>query len=206
MKCLFFKKPSLLRDGITELLRRRFQDSTVLNCDQFDVDQSSDASLFIVGVSEALSHEKEIQALQDIGVKIVLWVEDLRTNEMGPLFEQGYQGYLYYDIDETLLIQAITYILDGKRFVCPTLSDLLIDAYREQKQKITHPPLDLLSKREWDVLQLLVEGYSNIRIADALFLSDKTVKNYVSSILRKLDVPDRTNAVIKALKKQWCHL
>ncbi|PXW92175.1 DNA-binding NarL/FixJ family response regulator [Streptohalobacillus salinus] len=206
MKCLFIKKPSLLRDGIAELLKRRFSDSQITCREDFSFQEAKEASLIIIETSEALTCKEQLETIQSEGVKIVLWVEDLDKKQAAPLFKLGLYGYLYYNIDEETLIQALRFVLDGKRYVSPILGGMLIEVYCDQDKKQMRPPLELLSRREWEVLQLLVKGYSNIKIADALFLSDKTVKNYVSSILHKLNVPDRTNAVLKALKKQWLYL
>lgn len=206
MNFYFIKKPSLLRDGIQELLKRRFNGSHIICCNQFNHEEINEASIILIDVNEALTKLADLERLHNEGIKIVLWIEELASQEAKPLFKLGLEGYLYYDIDEDTLVQALKFIQEGKRYVSPFLGGMLIDVYRETHVKKPNPPLDLLSRREWEVLQLLVKGYNNVRIADELFLSDKTVKNYVSSILHKLHVPDRTNAVIKALKKQWLYL
>src|SRR5699024_9926552 len=66
-------------------------------------------------------------------------------------------------------------------------------------------PLHLLTKRECEVLQLLAEGNSNEKIARKLKVSESTVKNHVASILRKMNVADRTIAAITAIKNRWVH-
>ena len=206
MKCLFIKKPSLLRDGITELLKRRFSGSEITCREKFSFQEAKAATLILIEVNEALTCQGQLETVQAEGAKVVLWVEQLDKRQLAPLFKLGLSGYLYYDLDEDTLVQALTFILAEKRYVSPILGGLLIEVHCDQDKKQMRPPLELLSRREWEVLQLLVKGYSNIKIADTLFLSDKTVKNYVSSILHKLNVPDRTNAVLKALKKQWLYL
>ena len=64
-------------------------------------------------------------------------------------------------------------------------------------------PYHLLTKRECEVLQLLTDGQSNRSIGETLFISEKTVKNHVSSILQKMAVNDRTQAVVTAIKNGW---
>lgn len=206
MNLYFVKKPSLLRDGIQELLKRRFNDSHIICCSRFNYSEINEAAVLLIDVNEALTNLEALKQLHNQGVKVVLWMEELDMREAKPLFKMGLAGYLYYDIDEETLVQSLRFIFEGKRYVSPLIGGMLVDVYRESHIKKINPPLDLLSRREWEVLQLLVQGYNNIRIADELYLSDKTVKNYVSSILHKLNVPDRTNAVIKALKKQWLYL
>jgi two-component system response regulator DegU len=63
-----------------------------------------------------------------------------------------------------------------------------------------------LTRREAEVLRLMAEGRSNKVIGEHLFISEKTVKNHVSSILQKMDVDDRTQAVINAIKFGWVTL
>jgi two-component system, NarL family, response regulator DegU len=64
-------------------------------------------------------------------------------------------------------------------------------------------PLHLLTKRECQVLQLLADGKSNRAVAETLYISEKTVKNHVSNILQKMNVNDRTQAVVAAIRKGW---
>jgi two-component system response regulator DegU len=61
----------------------------------------------------------------------------------------------------------------------------------------------LLTRRECEVLQLLADGKSNRGIGEALYISEKTVKNHVSNILQKMNVNDRTQAVVVAIKNGW---
>src|SRR5699024_12702530 len=64
-------------------------------------------------------------------------------------------------------------------------------------------PLRILTKRECEVLQLLAEGKSNRGVSEALYISEKTVKNHVSSILQKMNVTDRTQADVHANRNGW---
>ena len=83
---------------------------------------------------------------------------------------------------------------------------MIYDKYRQVTQGETRRPIGLLTRREWEVLGELVKGYQNEEIARNLNISDKTVKNHITSILGKLDVKDRTNAVLLALKERWFYL
>ncbi|MNW14545.1 Transcriptional regulatory protein DegU [compost metagenome] len=72
--------------------------------------------------------------------------------------------------------------------------------------KYVHNDNSPLTKREAEVLRLMAEGRSNKSIGEFLYISEKTVKNHVSSILQKLEVDDRTQAVITAIKNGWVTL
>jgi two-component system response regulator DegU len=64
-------------------------------------------------------------------------------------------------------------------------------------------PLHILTRRECEVLQMLADGKSNRSIGETLYISEKTVKNHVSNILQKMNVNDRTQAVVVAIKNGW---
>ncbi|MBU5595616.1 response regulator transcription factor [Amphibacillus sp. MSJ-3] len=210
MKLLLIKRSSLLCDGMMELLRRQFPDCEIRHCNETNEDvlirygQQSD--LIIIDIQMPVPLKQLANYYQSIDKKVIAWVEDLQDPNLASIFELALSGYIYYDVNEKMLTEAISRIHAGKRFFHPLLADCLLDIYVRSQHKEPNPPLDVMSQREWEVLQLLAKGYSNIKIANELFLSDKTVKNYVSSILQKLNVPDRTNAVLLALKKQWVHL
>jgi DNA-binding NarL/FixJ family response regulator len=112
----------------------------------------------------------------------------------------GAHGYLLKDTPREGLIEAIKGTLAGQTHVDPNVAGKLFN----QVARVSAPPattlLDDLSAREVDVLRLLARGFSNAEIAERLYLSEGTVRNYVSAILAKLDVADRTQAAVLALR------
>lgn len=121
------------------------------------------------------------------------WVVDaLRT---------GASGYLLKDTPRSRLIEAIEDTADGKTHIDPGVAgDLFDQLSRGDSNGPETAVFDDLSERELDVLKLLGRGLSNATIADQLYLSEGTVRNYVSSILAKLDVTDRTQAAVLAVR------
>ena len=109
----------------------------------------------------------------------------------------GAIGYLLKDVDADDLATAIRQAHAGKPTLAPEAAQILIQASRQPYQ----PGIDLTS-REREVLALLVEGRTNPEIAQALVVSKSTVKFHVSSILNKLQVSSRTEAVAKALQER----
>ena len=107
----------------------------------------------------------------------------------------GAEGFIQKDITSEELQDAIKRVLDGETVFPRTVAQDL-DGDGEEATDYN----ELLSNREHEVLGLLARGMSNREIAEELYISEKTVKNHVSNILRKLDVNDRTQAVIKSLK------
>jgi DNA-binding NarL/FixJ family response regulator len=112
----------------------------------------------------------------------------------------GATGYLLKDTPREDLIKAIERVAAGDTPVDPAVAGRLF----EHVARGTPPPdtaiVAELSDRELDVLSLLARGMSNAEIAARLYLSEGTVRNYVSAILAKLDVADRTQAALLALR------
>ena len=126
----------------------------------------------------------------------------------------GAAGYLAKDIDPEILIRAIRDVAEGKYvfgsnvFSRPELDDWVISQTEGARRSYSEPgnPFRPLSDREMEVLNCVVHGMSNKEIANVLQISHQTVKNHVTSILRKFGVDDRTQAVIYALKRGWVTL
>ncbi|MHA6258283.1 response regulator [Sporosarcina sp. CAU 1771] len=124
----------------------------------------------------------------------------------------GTLGYMLKEMDAEAIIQAIKVVASGGSYLHPKVTHNLVKEFRrlsdrEHKgsfhQNEIRRPFHLLTKRECEVLQLLTDGQSNRTIGETLFISEKTVKNHVSSILQKMAVNDRTQAVVSAIKNGW---
>lgn len=110
--------------------------------------------------------------------------------------EAGAIGYLLKDLSADELARAIRLAYEGKPTLAPEAAEVLIEASRPQQRKLG----DDLTEREREVLALMVEGLNNQQIAERLVVSLSTAKSHVSSILSKLGVTTRTEAVSLALK------
>ena len=112
----------------------------------------------------------------------------------------GASGYLLKDTPRERLIEAIRDTAAGKTPVDPDVAGKL---FAQVAQGAAPPDTSIaedLSEREREVLGLLARGMTNAEIAKRLYLSEGTVRNYVSAVLAKLDVPDRTQAAVLALR------
>jgi DNA-binding NarL/FixJ family response regulator len=110
--------------------------------------------------------------------------------------EAGAQGYVIKGMPYQVLVQALQRVHSGRRFLPPPVVDALASRL---------PDSDL-SARELEVLGLLVAGKSNKDIAHSLGITEATVKSHVSAILMRLNVNDRTQAVVTALQRGLIHL
>lgn len=112
----------------------------------------------------------------------------------------GAAGYLLKDRPREELINAIKGTMAGKAYIDPSVAGKVLSNVAQNMPR-QQPPVEIsLSEREQEVLQLMTQGLSNADIAGRLFLSEGTVRNYTSAIFSKLNVSDRTQAVILALR------
>lgn len=101
----------------------------------------------------------------------------------------GACGYLLKESAGRELVTAIREVRAGRRYLSPKVSDQVIGAYLNRTEDI-RDPLASLSRREREVLQLVVEGKTSAEIADTLFLSVKTIETYRSRLMKKLGIRD----------------
>lgn len=133
----------------------------------------------------------------------------------------GANGYLLKDVESEVLIEAVRQVANGTAFIHPQVTLKLLTEFKRLSHKIIDGVVvpdesaatleqdswhDVLTQREMEILRLMAEGKSNRTIGETLFISEKTVKNHVSSILGKLSVDDRTQAVITAARRGWVRL
>jgi len=112
----------------------------------------------------------------------------------------GAAGYLLKGAPRESLLQAIKGTAAGQTHIDPTVAGTLFDQVTQRSVAKDTTIAQELSPRELDVLRLLARGLSNSEIAGQLYLSPGTVRNYVSAILSKLNVADRTQAAVLALR------
>ncbi len=123
----------------------------------------------------------------------------------------GAQGFLLKDAGSEAILDAVRAVHRGESQLDPQIARKVMNEFRRVVPPAEPAPADdggyeALSEREMEVLGLLAKGMNSKEIAGALFLSDGTVRNYVSSILSKLHANDRTQAVIKAARRGMVRL
>ena len=118
----------------------------------------------------------------------------------------GSRGYILKTMVTSQLIAAIEEVSAGKVFLPPILATKFFDEFHDKAAKVARPDpakkalLSYLTNREKEVLKLLTEGVTYKGVADKLVISETTVKTHVNNIFQKLQVNDRTQAVLYALK------
>lgn len=134
----------------------------------------------------------------DVPVIILTTFDDNRLVLEG--LEAGAKGFLLKDVSLNSLVNAIEKVHQGETLVQPAITERILKGLSAFASGIEEvEPIGELSTKELEVLRLMAGGYSNKEISLAVHKSTGTVKNQVSSILEKLDVRDRTQAVLRAI-------
>jgi len=111
----------------------------------------------------------------------------------------GASGFMLKDVRPQQLVEAIRIVAGGDALLAPSVTRRLLDRFaRDYPAVDEQAPLDELTSREQEILILVARGLSNAEIAERLVVGESTVKTHVSSILRKLKLRDRVQAVIAA--------
>ncbi|MCW2781519.1 MAG: hypothetical protein JWR35_1968 [Marmoricola sp.] len=110
----------------------------------------------------------------------------------------GASGYVLKQITGTDLVDAVRRVAAGQSLIDPSLTARVLERLRTGPEEASE--LASLTDQERKILALIAEGYTNRQIGEAIFLAEKTVKNYVSSILAKLGLERRTQAAVLATK------
>ena len=132
----------------------------------------------------------------EIGIVILSIHSDLE--HIFRALQAGAQGYLLKESAGSEVISAVRSVHLGRRYLSPSIRDAVTEAHLQNRQ--VQSPLDLLSMREREVLQLTVEGHSSAAIGDKLNLSPKTIETYRSRLMGKIGVRELTELVRFAIK------
>ena len=135
---------------------------------------------------------------QKMNIKVLVLTIHNEVEYLLRAVDIGINGYILKDSESSVLKKAIFAVHNGETYIQPSLSPLLNSKMIDRdvdKEKIKS-----LTRRELDVLKLLAEGLFNKEIAFKLDISERTVKNHVSNIFKKIDVADRTQAAVFAIR------
>ncbi|MFL8936568.1 response regulator [Rossellomorea oryzaecorticis] len=148
-------------------------------------------------VMDGIEATKEIKKKHGDAIQILMLTSFSDQNHVIPAIEAGAAGYQLKDIEPDELVASIRKLLSGENSLHPKATNHLLT--RISKQDPPHK-IHALTKREKDVLAELTKGKSNKEIASSLFITEKTVKTHISNIFSKLEVSDRTQAALYAVK------
>lgn len=150
-------------------------------------------------------------ALENLPTKLIFLTADSETKQIIYAMRMGVSAYCTKDIAAEGLVEIIRAVIKGFYFIeGRRMNQIEVQHWLQDQIDQVLPPivtrrntLESLSPRERDVLLFLTQGRTNKEIAQTLGISHQTVKNHVTSIMRKIGVGDRTQAALYALKHDW---
>jgi len=197
---------SLFRDGITSLLEAAGYEvvGQVGDGEQaIDAVQRLEPELILLDIS--MPKISGLEALKKIkidfpDIQVVMLTVSSEDDDLFYAIQSGADGYLLKDLNTDEFITLLEGLEKGEGAIDRKMTTRLMDGY---KKLATEGNLvqNNLTKREVELLRLMVDGTSNKGIAEKLFISENTVKYHIRNILQKLDVQNRTEAVGLAIKK-----
>lgn len=199
----------MVREGIKQLLEMDGDIRVIGEASDGEegikVIEGTDPDVILLDVNMPKMNGLEVlEKLHETGIKRKVLILTIH-NEVEYLLkavEIGVDGYVLKDSELAVLRKAIFTVYEGNTFIQPSLAPLLKQNLEEENVGNEEG----LTKREMEVLQLIAEGMYNKEIANALVISEKTVKNHVSNIFKKIDVSDRTQAAVFAIRNNLIHI
>lgn len=203
------RRPGVLGEEIVNVIHNYISDYRLSVYSDSDceilLNKNNLPELLIVDMEFNSNHLKIIDYFLESKSKVITYIQ--HTNKTTPLliklFDRGLHGYFDFEMEVNELVDAIKRVLGGGNYIHPNLSAVLLNEYIRVKGQKAERPHGILTEREWEVLELIVQGKENDKIGQKLFISPTTVTNHVSSILRKLNVENRTRAASLAMKNRW---
>ena len=205
VKVIIADDHSIIREGLKQLLEMSGEIQVVgeagdgLQC--LNVLKKISADILLLDIN--MPNMNGLQVLEKINksqlkIKVVILTVHNEIDYLIKANEIGVDGYLLKDAGSNELKKAIFNVMEGEQYIQPELIPLL-------NQKLLQKETDLdkmhaLTKREMQILKLIAEGLFNKEIGDRLNISERTVKNHVFNLFKKIGASDRTQAAVYAIK------
>lgn len=200
IRVLIVDDHEVVREGLRSLLRRRPQLAVVGEADSVAsaIEQAKENEPNVVIMDVRLPDGSGIEACREIrahrpDTKVLMLTSYADDEAVFASIMAGATGYLLKQTRGQMLVDAIERAMRGESLLDPAVTKRVLDRVRSSDSG-KKDEISLLSEQEQKILNLIAEGKTNKEIAEEVFLSDKTVKNYVSSILSKLNLRRRSEA------------
>lgn len=172
----------------------------------FEIIANNEIDLVIMDLGlpniDGIEATKKIR-LKNNEIKIIILTSHNDEKEVLESLKAGANAYCSKEINPSRLVEVVRSVLDGASWFDPSIAHVVLKAATNSNDLANESKKDYsLTTREAQILKLITEGYSNNEIAKELFLSINTIKAHVASILQKLEVDDRLQAALKALKNK----
>ena len=149
---------------------------------------------------DGISATRQVKSLGS-DVKVIALTSFTEDDKVFPAIQAGASSYLLKDVSPDDLVEAIRAVYRGEARLHPDIARKLMEQVAHQTPSPRESHVDDLTERELDVINLVAHGFNNQEIAKELVISEKTVKTHISNILSKLQLEDRTQLAIYAIKK-----
>jgi len=196
----------LVREGIKKIIEA-FADLQVVGeagdgLQLLEILQNLTVNMVILDIS--MPHLPGLEAAREIkkrypGIKILILTMHKKKEYLNDAIAAGADGYLLKEDAPKELLKAIERIRQGMIYVSPLLSGELVDLYAQSRREALAAAGEPLSPREIQIIRMIAEGKSSKEIADALFLSFRTIQNHRAKIMRKLNLKKNTDLVKYAI-------
>lgn len=137
-------------------------------------------------------------------IKILALTADGDQYHLSQMIKAGASGYILKDANSETIYEAIRTVARGDAYLSPHLLSIVFNEFRQAsttEKKVVLPDEMGLTPREMEIIGYIAQGENNREIAKKLFISEKTVKNHVSNILKKMGLEDRTQVAVYAHQK-----
>ena len=196
---------SMIREGLKNLLELEGDIEVVAEAENGIecLDKLEDVNPDVLLLDINMPKMNGLEVLQNLKdrkskIKVLVLTVHNETEYLMKAVDIGINGYVLKDSESSELKKAIFAIADGENYIQPSLIPALNNKMIEKNED--ELKIDSLTKREVQVLKELAVGKFNRDIAKEMEISERTVKNHISSIFKKLDVTDRTQAAVFAIK------
>ena len=195
LKVIIADDHMIVRDGLRSLLERQPDMEVVAEAENGRMalklvkELSPDVVIMDIGMRELNGIDATRQIVKmSPGVKVLALSMYSDKRFIKGMLKAGASGYMLKDSAFKELIDAIRVIVENKIYISPSVANIITEDYLKQSPESDSSTRSLLSSRELEVLQLLVEGMSTKQIASSLRLSIKTIESHRSRIMKKIDI------------------
>lgn len=189
----------------TDFVEQIFEAESAETCLEIAQNNKIDLVIMDLGLPgmDGIEATKRVKEL-DSETRVIILTSHNDVQEVLNSLKAGANAYCSKEINPMRLTQVVQSVLDGASWFDPSIAHIVLEAAsKSQQTEINKSERNYgLTVREAQILKLITEGYSNNEIANQLFVSINTTKAHVASILQKLEVDDRLQAALKALKER----
>lgn len=205
VKVMIADDHSMIREGLKQLLELEGDFEVVAEaCDGLEcIDKLASVIPDILLLDINMPNMNGLEVLQKlkekkIKVKVLVLTVHNEVEYLLKAVDIGVNGYLLKDSESAELKKAILAVVSGEDYIQPSLIPVLNSKMIDRNKD--NVKIESLTRREMDVLKLLAVGMYNKEVAEQLDISERTVKNHVSNIFKKINVTDRTQAAVFAIR------